>query len=112
MAELSSFQAILATSFDLGTLSGTFAPLNGSGFSDDIKMLKIFNGSGVDVDISYDGVNKHDFWPAGATIIFDFQTNHADNSAYGAGTLNGRKGQIIWGRTGTDTSFLQIAGYR
>ena len=112
MAELSSFQCILAANFDLATLTGSFQPLNGTGFSDDIKMLKIYNGNGVGVDISYDGVNKHDFWPAGATIIFDFQTNHSDNSAYGAGTLNGRKGQIIWGRTSTTSTQLQIAGYR
>lgn len=113
MADLSSFQAITAVSFDLGTLSGTFQPMNGSGFSDDIKVLKIFNPSTTTgVDISYDGVTKHDYWPPGATIIIDFQANHADNSAYGAGTLNGRKGQIIWGRTSTTSTQLQIAGYR
>lgn len=111
--ELDSFQAILATSFDLTTLTGSFQILNGAnGFSDNIKMLKIYNGSGVGVDISYDGVNKHDFWPSGATIIFDFQTNHNDNPPYGSGTLYGRAGQLIWGRTSTTSTFLNIAGYR
>jgi hypothetical protein len=110
--ELDSFQAILATAFDLTTLTGTFQPLNGAGFSDNIKMLKIYNGSGVGVDISYDGVNKHDFWPSGATLIFDFQTNHNDNPPYGSGTLNGRAGQIIYGRTSTTAAQLNIAGYR
>ena len=113
MADLSSFTAITAVSFDLTTLTGTFQPLNGSGFSDDIKILKIFNPSTtIGVDISYDGVNKHDYWPPGATLIIDFQANHADNSAYGSGTLNGRKGQIIYGRTSTTSTQLQIAGYR
>lgn len=112
MADLSSFQCITAVSFDLATLTGSFQALNGTGFSDDIKILKIFNGSGVAVDISYDGVNKHDFWPSGATLIIDLQTNHADNSSYGAGTLNGRKGQIIYGRTSSTSTQLQIAGYR
>jgi hypothetical protein len=110
--DFSSFQAITANSFDLTTLTGTFQSLNGSGFSDDIKVLKIYNGSGVGVDISFDGVNKHDFWPSGATIIIDFQANHANNSAYGSGTLNGRKGQIIYGRTSTTSTQLQIAGFR
>lgn len=112
MADLSSFQCITAANFDLSTLTGTFQSMNGTGFSDDIKLLKVFNGSITGVDISYDGVNKHDYWPPGATIIIDFQANHADNSAYGAGTLNGRKGQIIYGRTSTTTTQLQIAGYR
>jgi hypothetical protein len=113
MADLSSFQCIPAVSFALGGLTGTFAPLNGTGFSDDIKVLKIFNPSTTTgVDISYDGVNKHDYWPPGATIIIDLQANHSDNSAYGAGTLYGRKGQIIYGRTSTTSAELQIAGYR
>lgn len=112
MADLSSFQCILAASFDLTTLTGTFQPLNGTGFSEDIKMLKIYNGSAVGVDISFDGVNKHDFWPSGATLILDLQANHADNPSNGAGTLNGRLGQIIYGRTSTTSTQLQIAGYR
>ncbi len=109
----SSFSCITAVNFDLATLTGTFAPLNGLGFSDDIKMLKVFNPSStIGVDISYDGVNKHDYWPPGATIIFDFQTNHADNASNGAGTLYGRKGQVIYGRTSSTSTQLQIAGYR
>lgn len=113
MPDLSSFQCIPAVSFAFAGLTGTFAPLNGAGFGDDIKVLKIFNPSTtVGVDISYDGVTKHDYWPPGATIIIDLQANHADNSAYGAGTLYGRKGQIIYGRTSTTSADLQIAGYR
>lgn len=112
MAELSSFQYIPAASFDLSTLTGSFQSLNGTGFSDDIKILKIYNGSTVGVDISFDGVNKHDFWPSGATLIIDLQANHADNSAYGSGTLYGRKGQIIYGRTSSTSTQLQITGIR
>ena len=113
MGDLSSFQCMLATSFDPAALTGTFAPLNGTGFSTDIKILKIYNPSTtIGIDISYDGVNKHDYWPPGATLIIDLQANHADNSAYGAGTLYGRQGQIIWGRTSSTSSQLQIAGYK
>lgn len=108
----SSFQAIPASTFDLSTLTGSFQALNGTGFADDIKLLKVYNGSNTGVDISYDGVTKHDYWPPGATIIIDFQANHANNSAYGSGTLYGRKGQIIYGRTTSTATLLQIAGYR
>lgn len=112
MADLSSFQCIPAASFDLTTLTGSFQALNGAGFGDDIKIMKIYNGSAVGVDISYDGVTKHDYWPPGATLIIDLQTNHADNASDGAGTLYGRKNQIVYGRTSTTTTQLQIAGYR
>lgn len=110
--ELDSVQAILNSSFDLGNLSASFQPLNSSGTSDNCKQLVIFNGSTVGVDISYDGVNKHDFWPSGATIVLDFQTNHSNNPPYGSGTKYLRSGQIIWGRTSTTSTFLQISGYR
>lgn len=110
-SNLDSFQCIAAVSFDLAGLGASFAPLNGSGFSDDIKVLKIYNGGAVGIDISYDGVTKHDFWPAGATLIIDLQANHA-NIGSAPGTLNGRKGQIIYGRTSSTSTQLQIAGYR
>ncbi len=112
MADLSSFQCIIATEFNLGALTGSFQALNSTGFSDDIKVLKIYNGSTVAVEISYDGVNKHDFWPPGATLIIDLQANHADNSSNGSGTLNGKKFQIIYGRTAANPTYLQMAGYR
>ncbi len=110
--ELSRVEPIPNASFDLATLTGSFQPLNGAGFSDDIKQLVIFNGGAVGVDISYDGITKHDFWPAGATMIFDFQANHANQGAFGQGTKYCRKGQIIYGRTSTTSTYLQISGYR
>lgn len=110
-ANLDSFQAIPCVSFDLGGLSGSYQPLNGTGFAENIKILKIYNGGAVGIDISYDGVTKHDFWPAGATLIIDFQTNH-QNVGSAPGTLIGRKGQIIYGKTSSTSTELQIAGYR
>lgn len=108
---LNAFSAIPCVAFDLSGLTGSFQALNGSGFAESIKILKIYNGSAVGVDISYDGVNKHDFWPAGATLIIDFQTNHS-NSGHNPGTLNGKAGQIIYGRTSSTSTQLQIAGYK
>lgn len=112
MADLNSIEFITFASFDLTTLTGSYQALNGAGFSDDIKMLQIYNGSAVAVDISMDGVNQATMWPAGGTLILDLQTNHADNSPYGMGTLNGRKGQIIYGRTCSTATMLNITGIR
>jgi len=94
--ELSSFQCITRAVFDTAALTGSYASLNGAGFSDDIKIMKIYNAGSVGIDISYNGFDDQDYFPAGATQIIDFQTNHSDNSAYSSGTLNGRKGQIIY----------------
>ena len=119
--DLSSFQCIEMAIFDTSSGTGSFIPLNdsssytiytGDGFEDDIKIMKVYNDSDVGVIVSYDGITNHDYWPPGATIIIDLQTNHADNSAYGAGTLYGRKGQVIWGSNAAGTGNVYISGYR
>ena len=119
--DLSSFQCIEMAVFDTSTLTGSFSPLNGpssyliftgAGFQNDIKILKIYNDGTEGIVISYDGLTRNDFWPSKATIIIDLQTNHSDNSSNGAGTLNGRKGQIIFGSGTAGTGNLYIAGYR
>jgi hypothetical protein len=111
--ELSRVQCVLKSVFDPSTLTGTFQPMNGTGFSDTVKILKIYNPSTtVSIDVSLDGVNSHDFIPPLSTLIVDFQTNHYDGPIYGTGTLNVAQGQILWGRTAENPTFVQIVGYR
>lgn len=107
--------------FDSSTLTNSYQAMNGasqyliftgSGFPDSIKSLKIYNGSNVGITVSFDGVVRHDYWPAGASIILDIQTNHANNSAYGSGTLNGAQGQIIYGKGTAGTGSVYISAYR
>ncbi len=106
------FQAIEAHQFDPGDLSGTFQPVFPDGFADNIKIMHVYNGSTETLDVSYDGSTLHAQWPAGATLIVDFQTNHSGNPPYGSGTLNGRKGQNVWVRTAENPTFLTIGGFR
>lgn len=118
---LDSFQCIEMAVFDSSGLSGTYAIMNGpsqyeiytgTGFEEDIKILKFYNDSDVGVTLSYDSVKRCDFIPSKGTLIIDLQTNHSDNSAYGAGTLNGRKGQTIFGKGSAGTGNIYISGYR
>jgi acyl dehydratase len=111
-AEQEWFQAITASQFNTGTLSGTFQPVFTSGFPDNFKIMTVYNGSGVAVDYSFDGVNFHGVWPAGATLIVDLQANHSDNPPYGSGTLNGIAGQNLWVRTATNPTWLTVGGFR
>ncbi len=111
--EFSSVQCVTKAEFDTSTLTGSYQPLNGSGFSDTIKILKIYNPSTtVSIDVSLDGVNPHDFIPPLSTLIVDFQTNHYESPINSSGTLNVRKGQILWGKTASNPTFLQMVGYR
>ncbi len=111
--EFSSVQCVLKAQFNPALLNGTYQAMNGTGFSDSVKVLKIYNPSTtISIDVSLDGVNNHDFIPPLATLIVDFQTNHYDGPIYGSGTLNVRQGQILWGKTAESPTFLQIIGYR
>jgi hypothetical protein len=112
MAELDSVQWVTRGVFNTALLGPAYTALNGTGFSDDIKMMTIFNGSATGIDISFDGVTDHTFWPAGATLVLDFQTNHRCDSSYGSGRLCLRKGQIIYGKTSTVSTQLIMAGAR
>ncbi len=119
--DLSSFQCIEMAVYNTAGLTGTFAGMNlaaeyliymGNGFQYDIKVLKMYNGSNVGVTLSFDGITRHDFLPIGGTFVLDLQANHADNSAYGSGTLNGRQGQIVYGSGAGGLGNIYISGFR
>ena len=113
MADLMSVQCVTKAVFNPASLTGTYQAMNGTGFSDTVKIWKLYNGSTtVSIDISLDGVTDHDFIPPLGTLIVDFQTNHSDGSTAPSGTLNLRAGQILWGKTAESPTFLQIIGYR
>lgn len=109
--ELSSVGCITKGQFNPASLTGSYQAMNGSGFSDDVKIYQMYNPSTtISVDISLDGVNDHSFIPPLGTLIIDFQANHADSPV--GGTKYGRKGQIIWGKTAEQPTFIQMIGYR
>lgn len=111
--ELSCFQCITKAEFNPASLTGTFQVMNGAGFSDDIKIFKLYNPSTtVSIEISYDGITPHDFCPPLGTIIIDFQTNHSNVGGNNQGTLYGRKLQLVWGRTAANPTFFQMIGFR
>ena len=120
-ADLSRMQMVEMAVFNTATLTGTFAGMNlaanyviyaGDGFPDDVKVFKVYNGSNMGVTVSLDGVTQNDYWPSGATLIVDLQTNHADNASNGAGTLNGATGQVFYGKGTAGVGNVYIMGYR
>lgn len=98
--------------FNLASLTGSYQALNGSGFSNSVKILKIYNPSAtVSIDVSLDGVNNHDFIPPLSTLIVDVQANHNTVSPSGGGTLRVGTNQILYGKTAANPTFLQMVGY-
>jgi len=110
--ELSRLQCTVKSEFNPASLTGTYQALNGSGFSDAAKIFKIYNPSTtVSIDISLDGVNDHDFIPPLGTLIVDVQAAHASGASFGCGILRVSKYQILYGKTASNPTYLQIVGY-
>lgn len=121
VVDLASFQCIEMAVFNTAALTGTFQVINGAGsyviftgtgFQYDIKILKIYNDGTNGVTFSYDGVTQNDYLPSKGTMIIDLQANHRDFSSYGAGTLNGRQGQLVFATGTAGVGNVYISGYR
>ncbi len=111
--EFMRVQAIPKVEFNPASLTGAFQVINGSGQSDDIKIWKLYNGSEtVAIELSFNGIDAHDFVPPLGTCIIDFQTNHSAYTTYGNGTWYLAKGQLIWGREAPNPTYLQLIGFR
>jgi hypothetical protein len=61
---------------DSATFTGSYQTL-GSVLSNTSRLLKITNNSDVDVTISWDGTNDHEFVPSGSFVLLDFCSNRA-----------------------------------
>lgn len=105
-------QCITMAVFNTASLTGSYAALNGTGFSDDIKVLKVINLGTNGITVSLNGSTDHDFYPPGGYFVLDMQANHTTESPYASGTWRGKKGQIIYGKGTAGTGNLYIIGYR
>lgn len=104
--------AVTKAEFNPASLTGTFQALNGSGFSDSVRIWKLYNPSTtISIELSFDGVTPNDFIPPLGTVIVDFQANRDSDSTHGTGTKQLRKNQIVYGRTAANPTFLQIIGF-
>ena len=115
------FACIEMAIFNTSGLSGSYQIVNGAaqqtgtgsvGFQDDIKIMQVYNDGTTAVTLSFDGLINHLYIPSKATLIVDFQANHPNPGSFGAGTKNGRKGQLIYGKGTAGTGNLYISGYR
>jgi len=112
MTACSRVQCIPKIEFDIGTLTGSFQALNGSGTPDVVKIMQIYNPSlSVSIEISLNGVDPHIFIPPTGALIVDFQSNKDSGCISGGGILNLQQYQVLYGREAPNPTFLQIMGY-
>jgi len=56
------------------TFSGAYVTL-GTPFVHSIRIMKLTNNANVDVTVSWDGINDHEYLPAGSFLLLDVATN-------------------------------------
>lgn len=68
-------RALVLSSFDTATASGTLQQMNTGGLDEACTFLHLVNNSSVDVLISFDGVNNHFFLQSSTQLSLPAQTN-------------------------------------
>jgi hypothetical protein len=82
--------------------NNTFLPVGGP-LLQPCRLIKFLNNTNVAVSISWDGVNTHDFLPAGGFLLLDIATNKENASAFDIQT--GTQFYVA-GLTGTGNFFI------
>ncbi len=90
-------------SIDSATFTGSYQLL-GSSLSNSSSLIKIVNNSNVDVTVSTDGTNDHDFVPANGFVLYDNTTNHTTDVP-GVFVPQGRQ-YFVKGSAGTGSVYL------
>ena len=86
MAAKNKLDAVVRNTFNCASLTGSYQAINPGGFSNDLAIYKMYNGGSLTVDISFNGIDDHDFIPSGGTFILDIQANkEGDRAAWPAG---------------------------
>ncbi len=80
MAVRNSVSAVTLTSLDSAAFDGSLIAINPAGLSEACFMIRVINNSSVDIIISYDGGNGHDFVGHGQTLQVESQMNSQPNN--------------------------------
>jgi hypothetical protein len=68
-------------SLAFGSISGTYAGI-GTAFTHPIRIMKIYNGTDVDITLSDDGITDKEILPASGFVLLDFTSNAANASGW------------------------------
>lgn len=73
-------KAMTSLTFDSAALTGGYDPFVATGLTSPCSILRIVNASNSAVGVSFDGVNTHEFLPAGGVIHLNFAANSRPNN--------------------------------
>ena len=107
MAVKNIIKAIPLTSINSATFTGAYQAINPLGLPNACTFIKIVNNSTVDVTVSYDGTNDHDFIQTNSAVQFPFQAN-AQPSNWAAILA---QGTIIYVKGAAGANSVYLVGY-
>lgn len=87
------------------TFTGSYQTL-GAAFDEAVRIMKITNNSTVDVTVSWDGTNDHEFLPAGSFVLIDVMTNKLNDNG-----LFIEVGTQIYVKGSAGTGSVYLSGY-
>jgi hypothetical protein len=67
-------------SLSSASVTGTYGKV-GTAFTFPPRLVKIINNSTQDVTVSVDGINDHDYVPAGGFTLYDIGTNRGNSAS-------------------------------
>ena len=102
-----SVKPFILSSILSSTLTGLYAPLNGTGFLQAPFFIRIVNSGSLAVTISYNGVDDHEFIPAGTIFELNSQTNSQPNAQVALFS----KGTIVYIKGVAGTGSIYLSGY-
>jgi len=89
------------------TVTGLYAPLNGTGFQQAPFFIRIVNASTTAITISYNGVNDHEFIPSNGVFELPSQTNSQPNGHVALFPKN----TIVYVKGTAGTGNIYLSGY-
>lgn len=102
-----SVKALVLSTVASSTVTGNYAPLNGTGFSHAPFFIRINNASNMAITVSYDGVNDHEFIPTGTIFQLETQTNSQPNAQVALFA----KHTIVYIKGTAGTGNIYLSGY-
>jgi len=100
-------KAIPLTSIDSATFTGDYQAINADGLPNACTLIRFTNDTNVDVTISFDGVNPHDYIRTGDKLELNLQANSQPNGY--ASSL--KQGAVVYVAGAGGAGLLYLAGY-
>lgn len=107
MALKNIIKAVPLTTFNSTGLSGTYQAINAGGLPSSCFLIRITNGSGVPITISYDGTTDGDWLASNGTLQLNGQTNADPQS----GIANWPIGTKIFVKGTASTGLIYLSAY-